>query len=435
MQLTISNDSERAPVRPRVVLARLCCMLLLPLMPVAQAAAAGPQPDLMVRLASEPDASYLGEGVYEGSVLTQSKSQAAFSGTAAQFRVLLKNAGAAPDSFLVRGTGSADTFTVRYLDQEGGDLAELPGQGWATPTLSPGESLSLLVQVTPSEAMLGASFRVTVSASSASDPARFDQVKTETVACGSTAAVTVSAPPDGSGHPGSVVNYPYTVTNVGSAGNSFILSAANSTGWSSAIYADDGAAGGIAGDGVRQGGENRQAVSTGPLAPGAAYRFFVAVTVPHSSADGAHGDAGLSVIGEGAGGYDQVTTRAIAAVVSVAESVRNLTRGGPFAATGSALPGDTLEYRLAVTNSGSAPATSVGIDNTLPGHTLCLPESLWIGTSPGGDGPPCEAARCGWVRVSAGGIAARLGQGTTEVAGGTLAPGKTLYVYFRVQVE
>lgn len=436
MKLTRANNLKAASRRPCVLLARVWCLLFLLLFMGTKAFAAGYQPDLMVRLASAGDATYLGEGVFESVAVTQSKSQPAFPGSAAQYRVLLKNAGDAADSFVLRGTGSGNGITVSFVDDAGVDRgAAISGAGYDTVILAPGQSISFLVQVTPTTLPLGASFRVTLSATSASDTDKSDQVKTETVACTLTAAVTVSSPPDSWGFPGSVVNYPYTVTNVGNSGNTFALSAADSASWPSAIYADDGAGGGIAGDGVRQSGENHEVSSTGPLAPGDSYRFFVAVTVPESSVDRAHSDSHLAVTGVGASGADQVTTSAIAAVITVAENVRNLSQGGAFAVNANAVPGDTLEYRMTITNSGSAPASSVGIDTPLPVSTVFLPGSLWIGTSPGGDGTTCAAAQCGWVRESAGSVVARLGQGATEAAGGTLSPGKTLYVYFRVQVE
>ncbi|OGU05852.1 MAG: hypothetical protein A2075_05725 [Geobacteraceae bacterium GWC2_58_44] len=436
MKLVSINNYRGAAARPRLLPVQLWCTLLFLLFMGAEAVAAGYQPDLMVRLASEGDASYLGGGLFESSALTQTKSGPAFPGKAALFLVLLKNAGDAPDSFLLRGSWNDNGLTVRYLDEGGADRAPLlSGSGYATGTLAPGASASFLVQVTPTALPLGASYRVTVSAASASDAARSDQVKTETIACSVTPAVTISVPQDNWGFPGSVVNYPYTVTNVGSSSNSFTLSVTSNSSWPGSIYADDGAGGGIAADGVRQSGESRESASTGPLAPGAAYRFFVAVGIPESSVNRTRTETRLAVTGAGASGADQVTTSAIAAVITVAESVRNLTRGGPFTASADALPGDTLQYRMTITNSGSAPATSVGIDSALPGSTVSLPGSLWVGTSSGGDGPPCAAAECGWVRESAGIIVARLGQGATDAAGGSLLPGKTLYVYFRVQVE
>jgi len=435
MKLIRANIVVRVAAHRTGLIAISLAFLMMILMGTHEAGA-GYQPDLQVRLASEGDAAYLGAGLFETSALAQSKSQAVYPGTSASFRVMLKNGGDLPDSFLVRGTGSDGGFTVRFLDESGVDrVAVLAESGFATRVLSPGESLAFSLQVTPVLYPLGASFRVTVGAVSASDSARVDQVKTETVPCGSSAQVTVSSPPDGSGPPGSVLYYPYTVTNVGSAANSFALSVASPAGWPSALYADDGAGGGVAGDSLRQSGESTPVTSTGALAPGAAFRFFVAVTIPQASADGARADTRLAVSGEGASGADQVTTSAIAAVLSLVENVRNLTQGGAFAAESGALPGDTLEYRLAVTNSGSAPASLVSIGNTLPASSSLLPGSLWIGSSPAGEGSACAASLCGSARESGGGIVAHLGAGATEAAGGSLAQGNTLYLFFRARVE
>ena len=436
MKLIGINTLSLALRASSLKLALLSCVLLTLLLVGGKAQAAAYQPDLMVKLASEGDGSYQGGGIFETTAVSQSRSQAAFQGTPAVYQILLKNAGDATDSFVVRGNGGDTGFTVRYLDEGGVDRsAALSGSGYATATLAPGQSLLLQLQVTPVSVNPGVSYRVTVSAASATEPARIDQVKTETVACGSTAAVIVSSPPDSLGPPGSVVNYPYTVTNVGSGVNSFTLTVTGSTEWPMAIYADDGAGGGVAGDGVRQVGENQQSVATGPLAPGGAYRFFVAVTIPQGTLNGAHADSTLAVAGGGAGATDQVTTSAVAATISLQENVRNLTQGGAFAVTASALPGDTLEYRMSITNSGSSPATTLSIDSPIPLNTALVPGTLWVGKSAGGDGSPCAAAECGFVRESSGSIIARLGQGATDALGGTLSPGKTVYVFFRVQVE
>jgi uncharacterized repeat protein (TIGR01451 family) len=260
---------------------------------------------------------------------------------------------------------------------------------------------------------------VVVSAVSQADGTRRDQLKTETVACGSSAAVTLSAPPDGSGVLGSVVSYPYTVTNVGSGVNSFALTATSGNGWPTALRAEDGTS----------------TTSTAPLAPGASYRFSLLVSVPSAGTNGDRADTHLSASGAGASGADDVTTTALAAVVSMTENVRNITQGGTFQPVASAFPGDTLEYRMSITNSGALPATAVSIDSSVPANTTCQPGTVWVGTSPGGDGSACPAADCGFARAASGGIVAHLGQGATDSAGGALQPGKTLYVYFRVQVD
>jgi len=434
MKLNKTNAILRGWSRRAPLLGAACCLLLS--LPLGTASAhAGYQPDLLVKLASEGDAAYLGAGLFETTALAQSKTGAAFPGTPASYRVLLRNAGDQPDSFQLRGSGALTGVALRVLDPSGVDRAAALTSGFATATLAPGESLSFLVQVTPLAFLLGASFRVGMEAASVSDPGKTDQVKTETVACGSSAALILSTPPDGSGPPGSVVNYPYTATNVGNTGNSFTLAVAGPTGWSSALYADDGAGGGIAGDGVRQPGENSASASTGPLAPGASYRFFLAVQIPAGSADGARADVLVSATGQGASGSDQVATSATSAAISLGESVRNLTQGGAFASGANALPGDILEYRMSVTNSGSAPASAVGLTSAVPASSSTVPGSLWVSSSPAGEGSPCAAPACGSVRETAGSIVAHLGRGASDAAGGSLAPGSTLYVFFRVQVE
>jgi uncharacterized repeat protein (TIGR01451 family) len=436
MKLAKTNYSLRFCGRQSSRVAAVCgLLLLLPLLAWAQDPPLY-QPDLLVKLASEGDAAYLGAGVVEASAQLQSKSLAAFPGLPALFRVKLTNAGNQSDRFLIKGTASGASFTVSYGDGAGD--AALPG-GFTTGDLLPGESLSFSVQVAPAALPLGADYRVTVDASSlqgtAAGQVKLDQVKMETISCSSSAAVTLSAPPDGLGPPGSVVNYQYTVTNVGNAANSFALSVQSPADWSSALYADDGAGSGVAGDALRQARKSVPSVSSGVLAPGASYRFFLAQSIPAGVIDGTRADTLVSVTGVGASGVDQVTTSASAATISLAESVRNLTQGGAFSASANALPGDTLEYRMAVTNSGSAPATSVGISSAVPANTATLPGSLWIGTAASGEGSACTAALCGSVRLTGGSIVAHLGSGASDAAGGTLLPGTTLYVYFRAQVE
>ncbi|HJV65423.1 MAG TPA: DUF11 domain-containing protein [Geomonas sp.] len=374
----------------------------------------------MIKIASDGDASYLGSGVFESAASLQAVTAAAFQGTPAQFKIQLRNGGDLPDSFLLSGTGGANGFTVRFLDEAGVDRSSvLAGSGYATGLLAPGDSVSLLVQVTPAVITPGASFRVLVSAASSAEAAQKDQVKAETVACGSSAAVTVSAPADSSGNIGSVVSYRYAVTNAGSGIDSFTLAATTGNGWLTTLRAEDGTA----------------ASATGPLAPGATYRFSVLVKVPAASANGERADTHLSVTGAGASGTDDVTTTALAAAVSVAENVRNITQGGTFQLTATAVPGDTLEYRMSVTNSGAAPASALTIDTPVPANTTCQVATVWVGTTSSGDGSACAAADCGWARHASGSILAHLGQGATEAAGGSLQPGKTLYVYFRVQVD
>ncbi|WP_224982764.1 DUF11 domain-containing protein [Geomonas agri] len=390
----------------------------------------------MVRLASETDSAYIGEGIYESTAVLQSRSQPAYPGLPAQFRVLLKNAGDQPDRFLLNGPGSGSGVTVSYLDGAGADqTVALSGAGYLTGTLGPGESLVVLVRVSPTAFTLGASYRVAVTALSVGDPLAVDQAKTETVACVQTPAVTVSAPPDDTAAPGTVVNYPYTVTNVGNGDNAFALSVTMGSGWRGELFADDGAGGGVAGDGIRQPGETNGCLGTGYLTPVSSYRFFLAVTVPEAGANGARAESLLAVSGSGASGTDQVNTTAVAPVVVLSEGVRNLTRGGIFAASADAVPGELLQYRMAVTNGGSAPATSVTIDSPIPAGLSVAPDSLLLSLVSTGEGSPCAAAECGLARIADGSVTAQLGSGATVATGGHLPPGKTIYLFFKAQVQ
>jgi hypothetical protein len=148
----------------------LCCVLYFTSFIGVAAAWAGSQPDLLVKLATEGDSAYLGAGVYETTAVTQSKSQAAFAGGSAGYRILLRNEEEKAESFLLRGTGSDNGFSVRILDDGGADRgAAFAGDGFATASIQPGQSLSFLVQVTPTSLTPGASYRVTVSAASLSD--------------------------------------------------------------------------------------------------------------------------------------------------------------------------------------------------------------------------------------------------------------------------
>jgi uncharacterized repeat protein (TIGR01451 family) len=419
------NTVLRPSARRLGLLAPVCGISMLLLLMGAAQAFAESRPDLLV----SPDATgatYLGGGIFEASASSlQSQSQPAFPGKPASFRVRL-NADQA-GSFRIKGTGGGNGFTVRFLDGTLDRAAELPG-GFDL-DLAAGDSRIFLLQVTPDPDQIkaGASYPVLISAAFANNPDIIvDQVRAQTVSCVNSAAVTISTPPDGSDAPGKVVRYAYTVTNVGSDSDSFTLSADTTVGWSNAI---------LAGDGVTS------VTRTPQLAPGEPYSFMVAVTIPVASPDGRRAITTLSVIGSNlaggtrASGTDSVTTSAKAATISVAEEVRNLTRGGAFAVHADALPGDTLEYRMAVTNSGLAAASSVGIRSAVPASTACLPGSLWIGSSASGEGSACAAELCGWVRESGGSIVAHLGEGATAAAGGSLMPGKTLYVYFRVRVE
>jgi len=262
--------------------------------------------------------------------------------------------------------------------------------------------------------------------------------------------VSVTTPPDSGGLGGTVVYYPYTVTNTGNDNNTFALTAVTGPGgnnWAPTIYLDAN------NDNVHQAGETTVTGSTGILAPGGIYRFFVGVAIPAGTANGQMDDTVLDVTGSAGGtAQDNVVTTAQAPNVTVVKAVRNETTAGAFAATANAATGQILEYRLTVTNGGAIAATSVVL--TDPDHTWTtyVANSTWIGSNGvtfNGLGNiqqdddstitteiACAVDACGYSNASAGGLfTANLGNTATEAVGGSLSPASTVYVYFRVRVD
>jgi len=275
---------------------------------------------------------------------------------------------------------------------------------------------------------------------------------TTTVTVISVYTVSVTSPPDAAGGSNTVVYYPYTVTNTGNDNNTFTLTAATGSAlpgsWTATIYFDAN------GDGVHQAGETTVTGSTGLLLPSGAYRFFVGVTIPLNTPNGSQDDTTLNVNGTGPGAaataQDNVVTTAQAPNLSVVKDVRNVTTAGSFGATANAATAEVLEYRLTVTNGGAIAATAVVL--TDPDHTWTtyVANSIYIGsngaTSNGAGnvlqddnntgGETCAVVVCGIGSATAGGlITANLGTGATELVGGNLAPGSTVYVYFQVRVD
>jgi uncharacterized repeat protein (TIGR01451 family) len=259
-----------------------------------------------------------------------------------------------------------------------------------------------------------------------------------------------------------VAYYAYILTNTGNDNNTYALSAASGAGgnsWTVTLYADDGAGGGTANDGIHQAGETTVTSSTGVLAGGATYRFFLAVTVPAGTANGQTDDSVLTVNGANGGAADDttdtVTTTAQAPALSVLKNVRNVTTGGTFDNTANAAPTQTLEYRVTVTNNGTVNATSVVLTDSDNANTTYVPGSMRIGPSNAyggagnlnpGDGNsdsafpmPCNLAACGHGHVDgSGNVTAYLGNTANDGAagpGGTITTGQTIYVYFRVTVD
>ena len=116
--------------------------------------------------------------------------------------------------------------------------------------------------------------------------------------------------------------------------------------------------------------------------------------------------------------------------VGVSKSVVNLSGNSP------AKVGDTLEYRLAFTNSGQDLADNVSVSDALPADVTYVPGSLAVATGANagaktdatGDDQGEYAAATRLVRV-------RIGTGATAATGGTMAVNASTSVTFRVTLD
>lgn len=100
---------------------------------------------------------------------------------------------------------------------------------------------------------------------------------------------------------------------------------------------------------------------------------------------------------------------------------------------GSLLPGDVLEYSVAVRNEGDDSASAVVLTDALPASTSFVPGSLAI-TAGDGAGVLTDSAGDDRGDASGGTLTARLGSGATAAAGGSLAPGASTTATFRAKV-
>lgn len=129
---------------------------------------------------------------------------------------------------------------------------------------------------------------------------------------------------------------------------------------------------------------------------------------------------------------DSVVFGTEACIVS-SKSITNLTT--PTATT--AQVGDRLSYTVTATNGGGRPASSVVLTDAIPAGTTYVPGSLRIVSSPapGQAGAKTDAVDADSAQFSGGQVRFALGNGATGTTGGTLQPGDTVAVSFRVEVQ
>jgi uncharacterized repeat protein (TIGR01451 family) len=216
-------------------------------------------------------------------------------------------------------------------------------------------------------------------------------------------AAAVNRLPSGTGP--TVYTETFTVQNTGNRSDTYTLSAGSSAGAVVSIVSVDGTAG--------TGGSIT-------LAPGASGTVTVAYTVANSAAAGATSTIGVTATS----GNDATKSDSGSRVVTVIRAAISMTKQAfldnqttELVAADRVLPGQYIQYKITVTNTGGAAATLTG---TGYGVTDILPSQVtYVSTS-------TDAA--GWtIGESSGTVSATLT--------GTLAPAASRFFWIRVQIK
>jgi hypothetical protein len=103
------------------------------------------QPDALISNGVGAPA-YIGNGVHNGTGAGQAKQLTAGRGETVFYSIRFSNDGLIPDTFVIRGPGSASGFQARYIDSGGAITAEVVG-GTYRLTLAPGAFATITLRV------------------------------------------------------------------------------------------------------------------------------------------------------------------------------------------------------------------------------------------------------------------------------------------------
>jgi uncharacterized repeat protein (TIGR01451 family) len=313
---------------------------------------------------------------------------------------------------------------------------------------------SLLVAALPTQAATHTPANSTISNTAT---VTYNDDYTNSYSASSTVTVTVLAvyeaslsctPASDVGFLNKTTYYTCTITNIGNADNTFALGVSVVGTGTASLIADSN------GNGSHDSGEVTTTNTSGVVAADGTHKFFVAVAIPGTAANGQTNKATVSISGTDSGAGDDktfdVTTTVQAPVLNVTKKVRNTSTlpPGTFADSCTAKPTDVLEYQVKVTNGGSIQAKNVKLVDTLNVNLTYVADTLFAGADPNtsaanaphksdtttGDAT-CGSDACGAANQSGGTVTFFLGNGATEIAGGTLQPSSTVYVYYSVTVK
>ncbi|MFC1957812.1 SwmB domain-containing protein, partial [Chloroflexota bacterium] len=156
------------------------------------------QPDSQIKNSSE--ASYTGDSIYNIDGTSQTKAQTVANDSTATYHLKIENDSSISDTFTVTGTAGSTGWTVSYYNATSGGTditSDVTGSGWATSSLSSGDSKEIRVEITPSGLAGGSSNDTLVTFTSQSDTNKKDAVKATTTVISQTPVVTIISPDNG----------------------------------------------------------------------------------------------------------------------------------------------------------------------------------------------------------------------------------------------
>jgi len=265
-----------------------------------------------------------------------------------------------------------------------------------------GSTVTVTVIYTVAPGRGGQTTPVTMAATSRRTPSSSDASTTNVIP---PVAAGVSVTPDG----GTIQRLPsngtqyqqvFTVTNDGNAGDTFTLTGSTGAGTALTIVSVNGTAG---------------TGSSATIAAGASTSVTVVYTVGDVAA-GTTQDLQLTATSANNASISDpghVTIQVVRAALSLAKVAFRDNQTTAITGSDRVLPGEYIQYRITVTNSGGANATTVAVSDVLPSEVTFVSSS---------------ADAAGWtINESAGTVSASLS--------GTLAAGASRYFWVRVLIN
>jgi len=388
-----------------------------------------------------PDSPGEGQGP-EGSAVISTSSN---PGTTVSFTLYAKNTSSLDDNYdLDYGTsvsgGSLDNpgslpngWSVQFRDPNNGNSVIT-----STGTIAAGNSKEITAQVTipagASPSNQDIYFR-TLSSSTGAKDIIYDQVTVQTQR-----NVSLTSNNTGQIFPGGSKTYTHTLTvnsNVvenDGTNSGFQVNIGNSqSGFTATVYWDENGNGVVetGGNGndmlitSASGGTANLPAAIGSLQFGDQVKFIVKVTANTGANDGATNTTTLTIsdnVGPLSDKTNEDITTVVAGLLTVDKEQAPVTNGTTGSFTKSqfnVLPGDTVAYKITVTNDGAAPVSNVSITDNTPSYTSQLGA-----VTASGDGSPTVASDPGDGNA-----------GLVEVTVGTLASGESFEITFNVEVD